>query len=472
MEIMMLNLNNTFIPGLSKIWNHINIIRLIILITAVEYLTGFAYAQNHVEFKKLWDNHILEKKISENIETFRKGDAVIKIVSKDGKSVSGAEVQAKQLTHEFLFGCNLYMLMGFKTDEENKKYESAFLKLHNFATLPFYWSDMERERGKVRFGKDSEFIYRRPPPDFCVEWGLKNNLTLKGHPLIWHDYTPEWLPDNNRAELTRIISERVAQIAKRYAKTIKIWEVVNGALERPVDAILPEDYVSWSFKEADRRFRPDNILMINEVADISHEFLKEDSHYYLLNMKLKLRGIRLDGIGFQFHISGDLYKDFVSSEKLTPMQLMDIYTLYGKLEKPLYITEITIPTVGDESEGQSLQAYIVRNLYRLWFSIPQMAGITWWNLSDGTAVAGENKIGGGLLNEKLEPKLSYGALDQLINQEWKTQTVGKTSDTGIFSFRGFYGSYKITVTSEDITKEYEINVSKEGDIFHPLVFEN
>ena len=40
-----------------------------------------------------------------------------------------------------------------------------------------------------------------------------------------------------------------------------------------------------------------------------------------------------------------------------------------------------------------------------------MAGITWWNLGDGTAVKGENKALGGLIDEKFDPKASYRVLD-------------------------------------------------------------
>ncbi len=440
----------------------------LILLIAIGCLPVPGHAQKLEKYRKLWEDPALMEKIDNNIETFRKQDAVIKVVSEDGEPLAGAQIQVKQLTHEFLFGCNLFMLKGFSTEKENRKYETAFLKINNFATVPFYWSDLEPEQGKVRFGKDSEVIYRRPPPDLCVEWATEHNVTLKGHPLAWHSWYPGWLPDD-RQEVTRLLADRFAQIARRYAKRIKIWDVVNESLVRPVNRVLPEDYLAWSFKEADRRFGPDNTLMINEVTRISHKYLREDSQYYLQIMNLKLRGIRFDGIGFQFHTWSINPDDIGPGKDYDPWQLLDTYALYGRFGKPLYITEITIPTAGEGKQAQEMQAYFARNLYRLWFSVPRMAGITWWNLADGTAYGKENKQRGGLLDEQLEPKASYQALDRLINHDWKTATEGETSANGIFSFRGFCGQYAVTVKYKNITKGFSIDVSRDKDVYHPLI---
>lgn len=447
-----------------------------IIMALVFLLTGssviLAETGDDVKFREIWDDPVLKNTIDQNIETYRKETAFIKVVSEKGKPVPGAVIEVEQLSHEFLFGCNLFYLKGFETDEQNEKYESSFLRLFNFATVPFYWSDLEPERGKVRFEKDSKFIPRRPPPDLCVEWGLKHSLTLKGHPLSWHFFYPDWLPED-QGEVTRIFSDRFRQIAERYKDSINIWDVVNEAVKRPEDMVFPEDYFCWSYKEADKWFGADNILMANEDTPTSYNFHKEDSYYYLLLMKLKLSNIRFDGIGFQFHVwnyeEDDQYKELISGETYNPWRLMDIYRQYSDFGKPLYITEITVPTVKDDTEGQAMQAYIVRNLYRLWFSIPNMAGITWWNLGDLTAHSVANAFGGGLIDKNLEPKESFTTLDQLINHEWRTRENGKTFDNGIFHFRGFYGTYRIKVKHGKIEQEYEINISKDGDVHKTLV---
>ena len=62
----------------------------------------FAQAQNVKEVEER-----LLNKAAENIEKYRKGDAVIRFVSASGEPVRNAEVEVKQTRHDFLFGGEL-----------------------------------------------------------------------------------------------------------------------------------------------------------------------------------------------------------------------------------------------------------------------------------------------------------------------------------------------------------------------------
>ncbi|OQB42541.1 MAG: hypothetical protein BWY09_00445 [Candidatus Hydrogenedentes bacterium ADurb.Bin179] len=53
------------------------------------------------------------------------------------------------------------------------------------------------------------------------------------------------------------------------------------------------------------------------------------------------------------------------------------------------------------------------------------------------------------MDETLQPKPAYQALDRLINQEWKTEYTGKTDADGRLVFRGFAGNYQIKATAAD-----------------------
>ncbi|MCX7827545.1 MAG: glycoside hydrolase family 10, partial [Verrucomicrobiae bacterium] len=93
---------------------------------------------------------------------------------------------------------------------------------------------------------------------------------------------------------------------------------------------------------------------------------------------------------------------------------------------------------------------------------PQMAGITWWNLADGTAYENENKALGGLLDENMNPKPAYRELDRLINHEWKTMATLRTDTTGKATFRGFHGRYSIRVTAGGIRREFPFEIKSGG----------
>ena len=153
------------------------------------------------------------------------------------------------------------------------------------------------------------------------------------------------------------------------------------------------------------------------------------------------------------HLSGERYK---------PEAMMEVYDAFEELDLPLYITEITVPTLEGEN-GEMIQATVLRNLYRLWFSTANMAGITYWNLGDSMAYGTEDKAMSGLVDKEMNTKESYKVLDQLINNDWKTNLNVQTNKKGKAEFRGFYGSYEIVVTYKESTYKKEMNLTSSGD---------
>ena len=128
------------------------------------------------------------------------------------------------------------------------------------------------------------------------------------------------------------------------------------------------------------------------------------------------------------------------------------------MERPIFISEVTISATDDSESGRAIQKELTRNLYRIWFSHPSVAGITWWNMVDGGAVAGEPSYS-GIFDADMNPKPSYKVLDELINNEWTTRLTAQVAADGKLSFRGFRGSYKLTYTNrkgQRITKNYKL----------------
>lgn len=110
---------------------------------------------------------------------------------------------------------------------------------------------------------------------------------------------------------------------------------------------------------------------------------------------------------------------------------------------PLHLSEITIAAPGSDEESQQIQAVIARNLYRVWFSVEGMMGITWWNVVDeGGGLGPTQPRTSGLFTRDMQPKAVYHALDGLINHEWKTRMTVKCINKGEVSFRGFKGHYQ------------------------------
>jgi len=426
-----------------------------------------AEAQTPESYRKLWSDPAVTQRIERNIEEHRKGDATVKVVGEEGQAVKDASVEVCQKTHEFLFGCNAFVLGQLDSPEKHRKYEEAFVRLFNFATVPFYWEGTEPKQGELRYAEGSRDIWRRPPPDRYIPFAKKHGITLKGHPLLWHAYNPPWLPKDAEA-LKKLYQKRFADIARRYAKDIKIWDVVNESLcSTKAYPLYTSDraYVAWAFREAAPLFGPDNLLMINEV-NFSNCSVGEANPYYRQVKQLLADGVGVKGIGFQFHFFSPEALKSLANPGYAPKAMLDAYDSFAAFNVPLFVTEITIPTPA--KDGQAEQAELVGNFYKLWFSAPRMAGITWWNLGDGTAVKGENKARGGLVDENFDPKQSYRTLDRLIHQEWKTRLSAKTDSQGVFRFRGFYGKYSVKITAGGKTQDYSIDLARDGRTMHQL----
>ena len=413
-------------------------------------------------YRKLWSDPALTARLQRDIEQHRKGYAVLRVIDAAGRPVTNATVAVRQQSHAFFFGCNLFALDQLATPDLNRKYESAFTNLFNFATVPFYWRDLEPQEGQPRFAENSPRIWRRPPPDRLVNWCRQNGITPKGHALMYvkNMFMPDWTARNDAELLRRQGAQHMAELAKRYGREIPIWDAVNEEIPRvrhPQEwAAVPADFLPWCFAEADRLFPPETRLLLNDGTSEAHETTGE---YASLVKGLQQQHARINGIGIQFHIYNRAA--VLNGTSLPPTKLCTVYDQLGALGLPLYITEITVP--GSGADGAELQAAIVANLYRLWFSTPHMAGVTWWNLGDGTAFQEENKALGGLLDDRMNPKPAYRALDHLINHEWKTSLAVTTDATGQARFRGFLGRYVMEVKVNGVAQQFPFELKGGGE---------
>ena len=419
-------------------------------------------------YRKTYDALLPE--INANIEKYRKGNFKIKVINQDGTPAE-ARIKVEQKTHAFDFGTSALMI-GAMGDKE-REYRDAVSNLFNFITTTFCWSVMETEPGKFRFEEGSKEIYRRPPSDRVLAFAKENNMKAKGQPLFCGRWCPDWVPQDYE-KLKELWTKYVKAVAEKYDGAFSIFDVVNESYEsngswRNMDWLpvpVPE-FVQWLLNTAGDIFSDQCVMEINESTDVNYGEYAEI--YYNDNKKLLEEGVRLDSIGFQFHFfdGASFLENHVSGEA----SLENIYQTYQKMSTlgiPLYITEITIPSVYENmsiQEGEELQAEILEKLYRLWFSVPNMKGIIYWNLKDGDVWKKEGDCRGCLIDEYLRKKKSYYTLEHLIKREWNTSFSSKTRADGSLDFSGFYGSYDVTVETGGLCiKKQNISFEKANDL--------
>lgn len=423
------------------------------------------------QFEKQKD--FMKDRVQSGIESYRKGNAGITVKDRDGNPVSNVKIRVTQKNHEFKFGANLFMLDELETDEKNRIYKQRFADVFNMATLPFYWDATEPERGKTRYEKDSEKLYRRPPIDLCLEFCEQNNIEPREHALAYEHFFPDWLKEATVFEAKAQVQKRFSQIAERYRDRIPTIEVTNEMEWDEGKTVLynQPDYIEWCFKTAETYF-PANQLVVNEWTGLpwGDRCRTSDKYYSYIEANL-LKGARIDAIGMQFHMFYSKEEEYRQTRPYyDPGKLYAHMDLYSNFAKPLQVTEVTIPAYSNDPEDEAIQAELIEYLYSVWFSHPNMEQIIYWNLVDGYAAfakqgdmtQGENYYYGGLLRFDMTPKPAYYTIKNLIEKKWHTEETIITDESGTAGFRGFYGMYELELTIDKKVITKEICLRKNG----------
>ncbi len=272
------------------------------------------------------------------------------------------------------------------------------------------------------------------------------------------------------AKLNEFTESRIAEIAKRYGTRIDSWDVVNeSAADFRGKSITGKPFqVShrYGITAGDLAWRAFSVCQkyLPKTAQLNINDYDMNQNYMDQIEDLKKCGAKIDIVGSQMHLfnpkgSADIAKGKVPWH-LKPEGVHARFDgMLSKAGRPIHLSEITITAPDLTEKGQMIQAIIVHNMYRAWFSQKDMMGITWWNVVDDCGAPGEPSIS-GLFTRDMKPKLAYHAMNHLINKEWKTSVKVKTDADGKIAFRGFRGKYRLTWNGADgkpVTKLVELN---------------
>ncbi len=400
------------------------------------------------------ESEILNK-VSENIEKYRKGDALIIFLNESGKPVQNAEIGISQITHDFLFGSTAFDLVRGQLDRP-ELYKQRFKEIFNYAQLPVYWRSYEPTPGMTQ--------WERMLP--AISWCKENGITIKGHPLIWTNPNgvPNWLSDLPAPLSEELLKARIINIVKGYTGKIDQWDVVNEpahtrtwnntevsyATKEPIKDVV--DFCEKAFKWA-YIANPKGDFILNEFQQIMSLTMRQ--RFYNLVVELKKRQTPITGLGIQAHEPWECW--------FPPTEVWATFDCYAEFGYPLHITEYMPQSGGDDITGgwrkgvwtEEKQADFAEQFYRLCFGHPAIASVTWMGLSDRRI----HLPGGGLLDENYRPKPVYNRLRKLIHEEWNTNLSITTDKEGMVKFRGFYGKYNIIFkTDSGKMKTFEIHL--------------
>ncbi len=405
-----------------------------------------------------WSRENTQARIREH----RMSDAVVELRLADGSRLpQGTMVQVGQTGNAFFFGGSLTQAWTLHKHPKFEQYLDRFDTLFNYATLGFYWNWHERKApGTWKLATHTARM---------LEWSKGRGMTVKGHPLMWHQCLPAFVVDEPDVEkIDRHVLDHVRMLARVYP-TVDQWDLYNetpgirltpegNGARRWVEAMGGSGAATAKIVEAVRTVQPAGFLMLNH-------FTHEDPEYHSQIKYCLENNVAFDAIGIQTHMH-TLRR--VLSRKQT-WEMLESYATYGK---PIHLTEVTIlsseifedwrelqamearitaarkareapPKRPSTPEGEARQARTVADFYTLAFSHPAVEAIVWWSVTDAGAWRGS---AGGLVDENMEPKPVYQALNRLINREWRTSEELEADAQGQVSFRGFHGDYCATVS--------------------------
>ena len=384
------------------------------------------------------DDEILAQ-AKERIEKHRQGDGVIVVRGADGKPVANASVKVEQLRHDFLFGCNAFMVGRLREPALETEYRRRFAALFNYATLGFYWGGYEPQRGKPNYDYT----------DQVLEWCRTQGITCKGHPLAWDHpaSSPKWLTDD-LAEVERLSTARVREIITHFKGRIGVWDVVN----EPTDLKRFKNPMNtWAQRlgavpftrlhlDVARKANPPATLLVNDY--------RVDLAFHKILEALRADGkLLFDAIGIQSHMHGGGW----------PLRhVWEVCDRFADFGVPLHFTEATVvsgPRLGPGEnwgattpELEAKQADYVTKFYTTLFAHPAAQALTWWDFADAGAWQG---AAAGFLRKDMSAKPVYDRLHALIKGEWWTKTHGQTNTSGEFSARLFFGTHRVTAQLPD-----------------------
>jgi endo-1,4-beta-xylanase len=265
--------------------------------------------------------------------------------------------------------------------------------------------------------------------DRIVEFAKAHNQLVRGHTLAWHVKNPAWLTDRNfsPAELATILREHIERVMKYYAGKVFAWDVINEAFndDGTMRSTLWYDspgigfagqgtkYIEQIFRWA-RAADPKAKLFYN---DYSNENINRKSDaIYAMAKDFKERGVPLDGVGFQMHLS-------LKSNLATVAENMARLNALG-LEVQIAELDVAIP-INAEGQPQNpadleKQAAVYRQATALCSWAPNCTLLQIWGITDKYSWLpgySKGKNGAGLpLDAQYTPKPAHSAVIEVLRK--------------------------------------------------------
>jgi endo-1,4-beta-xylanase len=262
--------------------------------------------------------------------------------------------------------------------------------------------------------------YNFGPPDSLLAFAQAHKMVMRGHTLVWHKQSPAWATNGEHTalQLATILQEHIQTVVGHYAGKVYAWDVVNEAFnddgslrstlwfDVPGIGLKGTGYIEQALRWA-HAADPKALLFYN---DYSAEWVNPKSDgIYKMAQDFKARGVPLDGIGLQMHLTADappLPGMEANIKRITDLGLQVQFT---ELD-----VRLPIETGGTAADAAlATQAQIYRDIVALCLKYPKCTAIQTWGFTDKYSwVPGSFRGTGAALefDTAYHPKPAYDAI--------------------------------------------------------------
>lgn len=251
--------------------------------------------------------------------------------------------------------------------------------------------------------------------DAIVAFAQANDMTVRGHTLVWHSQLPVWMQeltgvDAVREAMTRHIQTVMSHYRDTFPGVVVAWDVVNEALnvmqgpmggmavyrDSPFYRELGEGFIAEAFQIA-RATDPDALLFYNDFGVEGTNGAKSNGTFDMVSA-LVAAGVPIDGMGFQMHTGpldqGPGAADFRAN-----------IARYEGLGLQVEVTEmdVTLCSVGANVLGLELQRYRYNRIVSACFDSPACRSISVWGVSDPDSWLNTNGCTQGMIMLETQP---------------------------------------------------------------------
>lgn len=226
--------------------------------------------------------------------------------------------------------------------------------------------------------------------DNIVDYAVSEGKKVRGHTLVWHNQTPDWVfEDATREELLSRMEQHIQAVVSRYKGRVYAWDVVNEAIEDTTDIflrkskwldIIGEDYIAQAFEFA-HQADPEAILFYNDYNETNP--VKREKIFTLVR-SLREQGVPVHGIGMQGH--WNIYGPTLD-------EIREAIERYASLGIQLQITELDLSVFNHEdrrtdlteptADMLELQAERYEQIFSLFRTYHKwITSVTFWGAAD------------------------------------------------------------------------------------------